>query len=89
MLKLPSFHGEGFEDGLFISVRGVSVLLVQLASFSSKPACLYISFDLAMCWNPLEGQVCQGCEVDQVSVHLPSIEPRFPRPSHTSDLTQF
>ena len=41
MLLLPSFHGEGFGVGLFIGVRGVSVLLVQLASFSSKPACSF------------------------------------------------
>ena len=49
------FLGEGFDDGLFISVRGVSVLLVQLATFPSKPVCLFISLDPAVCWNPLQG----------------------------------
>ena len=29
MLLLPFFHGEGFDDGLFIGVRGLSVLLVH------------------------------------------------------------
>ena len=37
------FPGEGFDDGLFIGVRGVSVLLVHLASFPGKPVCLFIS----------------------------------------------
>ena len=49
------FLGEGFEDGLFIGVRGVSVLLVQLASFASKIVCLFISLDPAVCWNLLLG----------------------------------
>ena len=40
-MLLPFFVGEGFDDGLFIDVRGVSVLLVQLASFHSRPVCLF------------------------------------------------
>ena len=37
VLLLPFFLGEGFDDDLFISVRGVSVLLFQLASLPGKP----------------------------------------------------
>ena len=54
-------------------VRGVSVLLVQLASFPSKPVCLFVSFCAAVCWNPLHGNVCPGCEVDQDSFRLVEI----------------
>ena len=36
-------------DGLFISVKVVFVLLVQLASFPSKPVCFFISLDPALC----------------------------------------
>ena len=67
------FLGEGFDDGLFIGVRGVSVLLVQLASFPSKLVYLFISLDPAVFWNPLQGYVCLGCEVDQGSFHLVEI----------------
>ena len=55
VLLLPSFLGERFDDGLFISVRGVSVLLFQLASLPGKLVCLFISLDPAVCWNPLHG----------------------------------
>ena len=55
MLPISFFLGEGFDDGLFTGVRGVSVFLVQPASFPSKPVCLFISFDLSACWNPLQG----------------------------------
>ena len=68
------FLGEEIDDGLFISVRDVSVVLVQPASFRSKPVCLFISFlDPAVCWNPLQGSVCLGCEVDQGGFHLVEI----------------
>ena len=52
MLLLPFILGEGFNDGLFIGVRGVPVLLVQLASFSSKP-CSFTG-----CCNVLESTLC-------------------------------
>ena len=45
VLLLPFFLREGFDDGLFIGVKGVSVLLVQLASFPRKPVCLLISHE--------------------------------------------
>ena len=67
------YFGEGFDDCLFIIVRGVPVLLVQLdaflqlAAFPSEPVCLFVSLDLAVCRNPLPGLVCQGCQVDQSS----------------------
>ena len=74
VLLLPFFFlGEGFDDGLFINVRGVYVLLVSLASFPSKPVYLFISLDPAACWNPLQDLVCLGCEVDQGSFHLVEI----------------
>ena len=41
------FLGEGFDDGLFISIGGISVLLFQLASLPGKPVCLLISLDSA------------------------------------------
>ena len=41
MLLRPFVLGEGFDDDLFISVRGISVLSVQLASLPSKPACSF------------------------------------------------
>ena len=53
MLLLAFFLGEGFDDGLFVGVRGVSVLLVQLASFPSKPLCLFIFLDPTVCWKQL------------------------------------
>ena len=54
------FLGDGFHDGLFICVRSISVLLVQLASFPSKPVCLFISKDRAVCWNPQPGLGLSG-----------------------------
>ena len=41
------FIGEGFDDGLSNGGRGISVLSVQLASFPSKPVCLFISLQCA------------------------------------------
>ena len=66
-------HGrkDNFGDDLCIGVRGVSVFLAQLASFPSKPDCLFISLDPAVCWNPL--LVCLDCEADQGSFHLVEI----------------
>ena len=37
----------------FIGVRDVSVLLVPLAFFHSKPVCLFFSSDSSVCWNPV------------------------------------
>ena len=43
VLLLPFFLGEGFDDFFLIGVRGVAVLLFQLASLPGKPACPFIS----------------------------------------------
>ena len=44
MLPLPFFLGEGFGDGLFIGVRDVSVLSVQLASVPTVASLSACSF---------------------------------------------
>ena len=73
MLLLPLFLVGVLDDCLFMTIRGVPVVVICLAFFTSKPVCLFVYLDPAVCWNPLLGQVCLCSEVDQGSFHVVEI----------------
>ena len=77
-MLLPPFFlffsfGEGFDDHLFISVKGVFVLLIRLVPFPSMHVCLFIALNLTVCLNRLQDEVCLGCEIDHSSFHFVEI----------------
>ena len=63
MLLPPFFLGEGFDDGLFISVRGVSVLLFQLTSLPGKLAIMIVPVIYGLLRSSLMMGVHPGCPV--------------------------